>query len=214
MSRGSDLDAARLTVVLDIRDPRAFLALAPAIAFGRELGVAINWLPLAAEPLRPPSAPGPDDDRGARHRRHRADMIAREIAVYAQAQGLTLEEPYRNAPADAAHQAWLWMRGQAPERLEAFLLELFRRYWVLELDASDPHAVAKVISACGEDGDGFLSWAESEGSAALARVAADLAEAGVFAVPAYRVCDQVFLGRQHLPMIRWLLEGEQGPMPI
>ena len=119
MSFGSDLATARLTVVLDIRDPRAFLALAPAIAFGRELGVAINWLPLAAEPLRPPSAPGPDDDRGVRHRRHRAQMIAREIAVYAQSQGLTLEEPYRNAPADAAHQAWLWMRAQARQGLEA-----------------------------------------------------------------------------------------------
>ena len=214
MSFGSDLDTARLTVVLDIRDPRAFLALAPAIAFGRELGVAINWLPLAAEPLRPPSAPGPDDDRGVRHRRHRAQMIAREIAVYAQSQGLTLEEPYRNSPADAAHQAWLWMRAQARQGLEAFLLELFRRYWALELDASDPQAVAKVISACGEDGDGFVAWARAEGAAALTRVAADLAAAGVFGVPAYLACDQVFLGRQHLPMIRWLLEGEQGPVPI
>ena len=44
--------------------------------------------------------------------------------------------------------------------------------------------------------------------------AATLAEAGVGGVPAYLTCGEVFLGRQHLPMIRWLLEGEKGPVPI
>ena len=90
MKIGADLDASELTVVLDVRHPLAFLALAPAIEFGRELDRTINWLPFAAEPLRPPSASAVDDDRGVRHRRHRARMIAREIAIYAQAQGLTI----------------------------------------------------------------------------------------------------------------------------
>lgn len=214
MSFAADLDRAVLTIALDVRQPLAYLALGPAIAFGRERGLRINWLPLTAPPLRPPSMPGPDDDRGVRHRRHRAHMIAREIAVYAQARGLTIREPYRDGPPDAAHRAWLWVRARAPGSLEPFLVELFRRYWALELDAGDVAAAAEAVDACGADAAGFLAWAASDGPAAARAVADALAGAGVFQAPAYLVKDQVFSGRQHLPMIRWLLDGGTGPVPI
>jgi 2-hydroxychromene-2-carboxylate isomerase len=214
VSVDADPDAARLTVALDVRHPLAYLALGPGIAFGRELGLAIDWLPFAAQPLRPPSKPAPDDDRSIHHRRHRANMIAREIAVYGAAQGLRIEEPYRDAPADALHLAWLWVRDRAPEALEPFLVEVFRRYWALELEAADLDAVAKGVEAAGHDGAGFLAWAGSDGPAALERVADGLAGAGVSAVPSYLVGDELFLGRQHLPMIRWILAGRAGPVPI
>ncbi len=208
------LDDSPLTIALDVRDPFAYLALSPAIAFGRELGVAIDWLPVRAQPLHPPSTPGPADDRGIRHRRHRAHMLAREIAVYAEAQGIVIREPYRDAPADAANLAWLWLRTQARDRLEPFLLELFRRYWSVALDVADRDAVAGVVDAAGADAPGFLAWARGEGPEALARLEAALREAGLHGSPAYLACNQVFLGRQHLPMIRWLLGGQQGPVPI
>lgn len=214
MNFATGLDTSPLTIALDLRDPFAYLALGPAIAFGRELGVAANWLPVESQSLHPPSTPGADDDRGVRHRRHRAHMLAREIAVYAEAQGLTIREPYRNEPTDAARLAWLWMRAEAPERVEPFLTELFRRYWALDLDAADPSSVAQGVAAFEGDAGRFLSWASSEGPAALTSVAADLKEAGVTASPAYLARGQVFLGRQHLPMIRWLLEGERGAVPI
>jgi len=211
---GSELAGARLSVALDIRHPLAYLALAPAIEFGRELELAINWLPFRAEPLRPPAPTSAGDDRGTRHRRNRARMIAREIAVYAQSQGLRVEQPYRDEPAEAAGLAWLWMRAHAPELLEPFLLEMFRRYWALEFDASDLAAAEELVRVSGEDGAGFLEWATAEGRDALDRVGGELSGAGVAGVPAYLVGEQLFLGRQHLPVIRWLLEGSAGPVPI
>lgn len=214
MSVSADLASARLSVLLDIRHPLAYLALRPARRFGQELGVAVNWLPLASQPLKPPSMPGPDDDRSVLHRRHRARMIAREIAVYADAQGLEIREPYRSGPAEAAHLAWLWVRDRAPASLPDFLEELFRRYWALELDAGDPTQAADFVKACGLDADEFRRFASGDGPAVAERIAAEIAEAGVFQVPAYVVGDEVFYGRQHLPMIRWLLEGRRGPVPI
>jgi 2-hydroxychromene-2-carboxylate isomerase len=214
MMRGAELETSTLTVALDVRHPLAFLALSPAIAFGREREIAINWLPFAGEPLRAPSEVAVGDDRGTRHRRHRARMIAREIAVYAEAQGLAVVEPYRSGSAEAVDLGWLWMRSRAPQRLEPFLEEAFRRYWALELDAADREAVAKTIGSVGEDAAGFLEWAGSDGPAALDLVASALAEAGVHSAPAYLACGQVFLGRQHLPMIRWLLDGQKTPVPI
>jgi 2-hydroxychromene-2-carboxylate isomerase len=37
---------------------------------------------------------------------------------------------------------------------------------------------------------------------------------GWFQAPGFVVEDEVFYGRQHLPMIRWILEGRSGPVPI
>jgi hypothetical protein len=47
-----------------------------------------------------------------------------------------------------------------------------------------------------------------------AELAALLRDRGVSGVPCYLVEDEVFLGRQHLPMIRWILGGRRGPGPI
>jgi 2-hydroxychromene-2-carboxylate isomerase len=214
VSFAADLERAPLTVALELRDPFAYLALGPAIAFGRELDLAVDWLPVAGQPLRAPSTPGPEDDRGVRHRRHRAHMLAREIAVYAEAQGLDIREPYRNAPADPARLAWLWVRAHAAERLEAFLEELFRCYWRTELDPSDPEAMADLVAAFGADPDRFLAWRADEGAAVLRGLDAELTEAGCVSSPTYLAAGELFRGRQHLPMIRWLLEGKRGPVPI
>ena len=43
---------------------------------------------------------------------------------------------------------------------------------------------------------------------------ADVASRGVYNVPTYVVDGQHFVGRQHLPMIRWLLGGSEGPGPL
>ena len=214
MSAPGGPDPAALRVVLDLRHPLAYLALRPARDFGREMGIEVDWLPLDGTPLRAPSTPAADDDRGIRHRRHRAHMIAREIAVYTQVQGLTVREPYRDGPAQAAHLAWLWVRARAPGALPPFLEELFRRYWALELDANDPAGIGDLLRTLGLDCADFEAWTAREGAGERERVATFLREAGVDQVPAYLIEDEIFYGRQHLPMIRWILGGRAGPGPI
>lgn len=214
MSRASRIGDARMTVLLDLRHPLACLALRPTLAFAREHGLAPNWLPLEVPNLKPPSAEGEGSDRGTRHRRHRARALAREIETYAAAQGLLLREPYRCGDAGPAHRAWLWVRDRAPERLPGFLEALFDAYWSLALDAADPAALVQEVDRVGADGAGFASWCEGEGKQAAAVLAAELRERGLFAVPGYVVDGEFFQGRQHLPMLDWILRGRRGPGPI
>ena len=214
MSLAADLDGARLSVLLDLRHPLAYLALHPAIAFGESLCLEINWLPMAVPALRPPADAREGDDRGARHRRARAQAIAREIDTYASAQGLVLREPCRSEEVDAGHLGWLWVRDRNPGRLAPFLSELFRAYWALEVDASSEEQVAALVDAVAADGAAFRDWSVGEGPQAAAALRDELRERGLFQVPAYVAEQEVFYGRQHLPMIRWLLEGRSGPIPI
>lgn len=214
MSPVTALDSDGLAVLLDLRSPFSYLALHPAVAFGKELGIEIDWLPLTTPPLKPPSAPAPGDDRGVLHRRHRARAIAREIEVYGRAQGLVLRDLYRDADAGAFDLAWLWLREHDPARLPAFLGEGFRAYWSLELDPSSTAAIAALLAATGGPTAGFDDWCAEDGPKTAARVADELRERGLSAVPGYLVDGELFHGRQHLPMIRWILAGRRGPGPI
>jgi 2-hydroxychromene-2-carboxylate isomerase len=141
-------------------------------------------------------------------------MIAREIAVYADAQGLRIESPYRNGGAEAFHTAWLWVKETAPDALRAFLEEAFRRYWGMDLDPTKDADVVALVEKPGLDAGRFRDWAASNGPTALEAVASALSDAGVDQGPAYLVDSEVFYGRQHLPMIRWILAGRRGERPI
>lgn len=214
MSFTAELDRAVLSVMLDVRNPFSYLALGPALDLARSLSIEIDWLPLEVPPLRPPSAPASDDDRGTRHRRNRAEALAREIDIYASAQGLVIREPYRDGNPAAAHSGWLWVRHHAPERLPDFLRELFRRYWCVELDPGDIDATAALIDAVAGSGAEFASWAPAQGRNISNVIAQELHDFGLFQVPAYVVENEVFYGRQHLEMIRWIIEGRGGQVPI
>jgi len=208
---GIPLGERTLSVLLDVRQPTAYLALHPARAFAEECGVSVDWLPIAVPPLKAPTEPAADDDRGVRHRRHRAHAIAREIEIYGGAQGLCLRELYRDPDPSAFHLAWLWLRERHEAHLLPFLTEAFRAYWALDLDPSKPGEVVPLLGAAGA---GFDAWCEREGPQAAEALAVALAERGVARAPAYLVEDEIFVGRQHLPMIRWILDGRVGPGPI
>lgn len=224
----SRLDEAKLSVLLDLRHPLSYLALHPTADFGRRLGIEINWLPVRIPVLRAPTQPGSEDDRGVLHRRHRAEAIAREIKTYSTAQGLSLEGFYRDTHPEAAYAAWLWGREALGGRLFPFLSELFRAYWALELDPSDVNAVAAIVerTAFSEAMDGgetpsgsasgseFLAWFAGHGAGSVVSLSEELEGRGLSGAPLYRLEDEIFVGRQHLPMLEWILAGRSGPGPI
>ncbi len=210
----ASMDAARLSVLLDLRHPLAYLALHPTIELAREEGLEINWLPVRVPTLKIPSTPSPDDDRGIRHRRNRAQAVAREIESYSNAQGLVLREYYRDTDPTAAYIGWLWLREQKHERLEAYLAEVFRAYWALDLDPADHKAVSRIIDNLGADRPAVEAWAADRGPASVSAIAEELSAHGFAGAPAYLIDGEAFLGRQHLPMIRWMLGGRVGPGPI
>ena len=200
-----------LTVAIDIKSPECYLALAPTRALVRECGVDVDWLPVVTSPPRP----APDgDDRSARHKRHRVAYRAMDLARYARAAGLTILEPDRAPDSTLAGVAMLAAKAQSDRALQGFLDRTFERYWNAELDLEDRDALQAILGEVGapppfDDADG-----PGAPQAEFAALQASLAAAGIFNAPTYLVEDEIFLGRAHLPMIRWILEGRVGPGPI
>ena len=206
------MPTATLTVAVDIKSPECYLALAPTRALARDLDLDIDWLPIVTAPRRP--APE-GDDRGSRHKRHRAAYRERDLARYARAAGLSLRNPERNPKRNPERSpdsslvgaAMLAAKARSADALQAFLDLAFERYWKAELDIEDRDAVAALLREVGvanppQASDAFTALQDS------------LAAAGLFDAPAYLVDEEVFFGRAHLPMIRWILGGRVGPGPI
>ena len=141
-------------------------------------------------------------------------MIAREIETSGAAQRLALRDYYRDGDAHSVELGWLWMRETAPARLLPFLTEVFRAYWAVELDAADLDAVARTVDREGGDRAAFDAWAADAGPAHARSLRESLLARGIGGVPSYLVDGEYFHGRQHLPMMGWILDDRRGPRPI
>ena len=70
-----------------------------------------------------------------------------------------------------------------------------------------------MIAESGGDGEGFRTYLGGEGRREHDDLQAQLHGAGLFGVPTYVVDGEVLFGREHLPAVRWMLGGREGPAP-
>ena len=209
--RGGGAPTERVAVCVDFKSPQAYLALEPTRALEARLGVRFDWRPLIVPALTLPRAARAADDRGARHRRMRSEYLARDLARYAAVRGLELGDVYRSPDTALASLGLLYLRRRAPSRAGDYVGRVFELVWKHGADVADPAVVEKALGA---DASGFRDYAASDGPRELAESQGELAEAGALSVPAYLLHGEVFLGRQHLPMVEWLLGGRTGAPPI
>ncbi len=173
--------------------------MAPTLALAQRSGVHVNWHAISLGPLKPPQAPAPDEDRGAQHRRLRAELLARDIERYAPH---PLPDIYRSFDCTFAAMGLLWVKRSAPAKAGRYVQQLFARYW-RDGDRVDSMAdVRWVIAELGESGAEFADFAAGAGAAELvATTDAALRARGVSGTPTYFIADEPYVGRQHLPLI-------------
>jgi 2-hydroxychromene-2-carboxylate isomerase len=203
-----------VTVYIDFKNPKAYLAKDATFALEDELNVAFDWQPIRLSPLTRPVPARDDDDRGTQHRRLRAQYHEHEHRRYAARSGLRLGDLYRNPDPTIAGIGLLWSNSQSRAIARRYVDAVFARYWAEQLDLADASAIAGVLRDVGADVTGWDEYVAVDGRAAIADVQQRLSGAGVFDVPAYVVEGDVFFGRQHLPMIRWILSGRIGTPPL
>ena len=192
----------QLAVAIDFKSPQAYLAIGPSCALADELGITIDWRPLVATPSKITVAASSDDDRGARHRRFRADYLERDIARYAADRGLALGALHRRQDSTLAAIGLLWTSRQGSSLARLYVERVFERYWQHNLDIEDEGSLRSLLTEIGAPVSGFEEFIRGDGRTKLAQIQSELRERGVFEVPTYLLDDDTFLGRQHLPLIR------------
>ena len=206
-----------LTVLFDFKSPHAYLALAPTLKMLDELAITADWQPLLVAPQQRPVEPELADDRGGMHRWHRACYRLADLRRYAAVQGMP-DDCFSDArlfdcgSGQVAAAAFLWAQQQFPDQHQKLLAGLFVQFWNGELDVNSVTEVDQAMTGLVGQDSGFSGHSE-QALIELAALQEQQAQAGQFDVPGYLVDDNLYYGRQHLPMVRWLLQGGEGHPP-
>ncbi len=201
-----------LTVYVDVKSPYAYLAIEPTRRLARQTGVKIDWLPYT---LDIPSYLGSAevDETGqvvaqdrSEHQWRRVRYSYMDVRRYANLRGLTIKGTRKIWDSSLAAIAILWAREKG--RADAILDQLFPPFWRRELDIEDRGVIEKCVYAAGIDTEGFGYWLDGNGRTLHDDLRAKAEAAGVFGVPWYIWQDEVFWGREALPLIRQRITGE------
>ena len=186
----------------------SLLAFAPTCALADELHVPVEWLPVPGRGRPAAVGPGAGDESVAeRHRRVRAEYAAMDAARYARWQGIEINRDAAGVDSGLACAGGLWANRHGVAR--AYHQHVLTEFWADRLDIEDRASLRSVL-----DGLGAPGFDDQDLEARLAAHQAAVEDRGVHMLPAYLVEEQVFVGRAHLPMIRWLLRGRVGPGPL
>lgn len=191
------MPANMMHLYIDFKCPAAYLALKPTLALCEELGVPISWHGIRSY-QKPLIQEMPNEEVGERHRRVRALARQKTHLLYAQVQDLPMQ--FRNPPTntDMALAALFLLNDSGSDPLP-FITAAFNAYWTGDADLNDAGVVA------GLPGAPTLKY--DDDTRTHFEAALEQAEAnGIFTSPTYVVNEQIFVGREHLPWIRELLQ--------
>lgn len=209
----------RLILYLDFKSPYAYLAKDPAKQLEREFGIEIDWRPLT---LNIPSFLGSAkvDERKQVIEENRTPQQWQavryayyDVKRYARLRDILIYGPRKIWDTNLAHIGWLYAREQGREIMMSYLDHVYELFWKREIDVENIEEIEDALYHSGCSVEGFEDFANNEGRNQLKVLQQEVSAAGVFGVPTFVIDDEVFFGREHLPMIHWILDGKQGTAP-
>ena len=192
---------ATLLCYIDFKSAAAYLAINPTLAFARRAGIPCEWRPYSSRYAAVPEQRVNETKRQT-HVRVREEYRRRLHARYAKVQGLPLNFPPagQRVNTDLALAGMLYCGNHT-----AYVERAYRAFWADGWDLNDAARVAAIIEAHGADPAGFeaAAWLR-ELHQSQDRAAAQ----GVIDTPMYMLEGEVFLGREHLPLIEARLNAD------
>lgn len=208
-----------LIVYLDVKSPYAYLAKDPTRALIEEFDISIDWRPLT---LNIPSFLGSAraDESGEVVESNRSPRQWQSVRYaymdtkrYARRRDILLYGPRKIWDTSLVHTSWLYVQDRHPSRFDAYIDDVFETFWKRELDVESISELSNVLDRNGIESDEFSAYATDEGKLLHDEIQRRLHPAGIFGVPTFVLEDEIFFGREHLPMVRWILGGRRGPAP-
>ncbi len=200
-----------VTIAMNLGNFASLVALEPTRALIEDFRPNCQWRALrpANRPVTPPpSADDPLAEYKARRKRARDAWAQSEFQRDCDRLGLDASQTPLNVDATAANLAMQYLADTGGDVL-AFVSAALNRAFVEHLSIARIEDVVSLI-----DPEGFAEFAEGPGPARLEAVENELAEAMIYAGPSYIVDGESFIGRQHFPLMRWLLGGQNGTPPV
>ena len=207
----------QVTVYFGFEDLTSYLAVKPTIQMGRQTGAEFNLLPIVrsfVKDKQDASAHQVDDPLAvykARRRYARERYAARELQRHCDCLGLSLEQGGRSFDSAPAAIGLLWLRAQQQDENQLWCY--IQKVYTAAFRDRAPVEETSCIEALMPVAEGFSEFADTGGLKKLTQLQNHIQEMGILETPAYRIQDEFYQGRQHLPRLTWLLKGRTGQCP-
>ncbi len=212
-------DGSRLIVYIDYKSPYAFIAKDPTYALADALGIEIDWRPLILDiPSYLGSARLDDSGKVAESNRTPEQWSGVRYAYhdarrYAKLMNYTLRGTTKIWDSSLAGIGMQWAKANGSAVLRRYSQLVYEPFWRRELDIEDINVVMAALVEAGANAAGMRDYLQGEGRVFLNATQPLIFDAGIFGVPTYVLDGELFFGREHLPTIRWKLEGARGAAP-
>ena len=213
------MSGADVTCYIKPGDLASWLAVRSVQALAMDLQLTVDWQPvvetvrnLADSNLKP----GEDDPLAAYKARRaaaRQNAAKRERERQCEILQIPVENTLREVDPLVISLGMLWVAADSADKVPEYLESACRYLYLDEGNDADVSTVATLIKGADVSAEGFEQHVESHRESLLAEQAT-LFENGILGAPTIVVDDQIFLGREHLPQIRWILTGKDGPPPV
>ena len=196
-----------IDIYIDFKSPYAYLAINPSIKFAKRNKLKINWLPCVLEIPDFLGSAKVDDQRNILesdrnpHQWRRVKYSYMDCRRYANIRDITIRGPQKIWNTQLISIALLWTKNNNYELTELFIEYVFEKFWKRELDIEDYSVITSVLKHIGINSKFFKEWSINDGKKELEVITEKGQEKGVFGVPSYYFDNELFWGREHLPMI-------------
>lgn len=188
----------------------------------KEFGIEIDWYPLTLNLKSYLGTAKKKAGKVVESSRTSTQWIAVKYAYkdarrYASLRNLALKGTEKIWDSSLAGIGLLWVKqARHPDRrtsLKMYIDIVFERFWQRNLDIEDFDVIADVLQEASVDISGFREFVLKDGREAHDALQDKILEKGYFGVPTYVIDEEIYFGREHLPRVRWHLQGRKGALP-
>jgi 2-hydroxychromene-2-carboxylate isomerase len=203
-----------IEIYIDFKSPYAYLAIDSSIKFAKHNKLEINWLPFVLEIPDFLGSAKVDNQRNIiesnrnPHQWRRVKYSYMDCRRYANIRDITIRGPQKIWDTQLISIALLWTKNNHYELTELFIKYVFEKFWKRELDIEDNNVITNILKHIGISTNGFKEWSINGGKKELEVIIEKGHEKGVFGVPSYYFDNELFWGREHLPMIEAIITND------
>lgn len=181
----------------DFKSPFTYLAFEPALELEKTHRVELRFIPYVFDF----EAYGGELAQRSERDWYKVRYLYHDARRFARERGIVIRGPQRLFDSRCALMSGIFATRQG--KFRPYAMEVFRRFFLRELNIEDIDALAIAIAAAGLDADQFRRFAETEGQTALAEALAEGDRDGVFGVPLLLAAGEPFWGNDRIP---WLIK--------
>ncbi len=208
----------QLTTYLHFGSLSSWLSLAPVRQLQAETNVDVALVPMLAtigNVVGRVDADDPLADYKARRSRAKHLAAAEEHNRMCELLGISRQAGLRSPDPLMASMGLLWLNTVSvsfSQKLD-YCGYAYKQIFVDAAADTDPGLITRILGEMGLAADGFDGFA-MEQEPVFKADDATLLDKGILYAPAFVLDGEIFHGRQHFPLMRWLITGEEGPPPV